>query len=163
MSDLAQLYEEDFVRWTEVQAKALRDAARAGANLPLDWENLAEEVEDLGKSLRRELNSRIATIIEHLLKLECSPAIDPHRGWAETIDHERDEIEELLSGNPSLRRDVADAIEAGARRARKAVVRSFQRYGETEPAVLAKVKGSAYTEERILGDWFPAGVGATTA
>ncbi len=65
----AQLYEKDFVRWTEQQAAALREAAALGTNLPLDWENLAEEIDSLGRSLRHELRSRILVIIEHLLKL----------------------------------------------------------------------------------------------
>ena len=43
----AQLYEEDFVRWTEEQSRALREAAGVVADLPLDWENLAEEIESL--------------------------------------------------------------------------------------------------------------------
>ena len=56
MSDsTAHLYEEDFVRWTEQQSHALREAARLGTNVLLDWENLAEEVESLGASQRREL------------------------------------------------------------------------------------------------------------
>jgi hypothetical protein len=41
-ASVAQLYEEDFVRWTEQQSSALRDAARVDTNLPLDWENLAD-------------------------------------------------------------------------------------------------------------------------
>ena len=85
----ARLYEQDFVRWTEEQSRALRDAAGLGTNLPLDWENLAEEVESLGRSQRHELRSRIAVILEHLLKLERSPAADPRRGWMETIVRER--------------------------------------------------------------------------
>src|SRR5438128_176130 len=55
------LYEQDFVLWTEAQAKALREAA-VGGNTPLDWENLAEEIESLGRSERRELRSRITRI-----------------------------------------------------------------------------------------------------
>ena len=55
MSDVKSLYDEDFVAWTQQQAKALRAAAGSRTNQPLDWENLAEEVEDLGKSVRREL------------------------------------------------------------------------------------------------------------
>lgn len=43
----ARFYEEDFVRWTEQQSRALRKAAGLGTNLRLDWENLAEEVESL--------------------------------------------------------------------------------------------------------------------
>jgi hypothetical protein len=72
----AQLYEEDFVRWTEEQSRALRKASQSGVNLPLDWENLAEEIDDLGRSLRRELRSRLTVIVEHLMKLE---ALASHR------------------------------------------------------------------------------------
>ena len=64
----AQLYDQDFVRWTEQQAAALRQAAGLGVNLSLDWENLAEEIDSLGRSLKRELRSRVAVIIEHLIK-----------------------------------------------------------------------------------------------
>src|SRR5512144_2336937 len=51
----SSVYEEDFMRWAEAQAKGLRRAAEAGSNLPLDWYNLAEEIESLGRSQRREL------------------------------------------------------------------------------------------------------------
>ncbi len=49
MTDLKTLYEEDTVAWSEQQAAALRAAARGGSNQPLDWENLAEEIEELGQ------------------------------------------------------------------------------------------------------------------
>ena len=97
-SSAARLYEEDFVRWTEEQSSVLRDAAKVGTNLPLDWENLAEEVESLGQSQRRELRSRLFVILEHLLKLERSPPADPRRGWMETIARERSKIELVLNG-----------------------------------------------------------------
>ena len=51
MADAGELYDQDFLRWTEQQATALRRAAK-DSNLPLDWENLAEEIESLGKSHR---------------------------------------------------------------------------------------------------------------
>jgi hypothetical protein len=54
-SSAAQLYEEDFVRWTEEQSRALRKASQSRVNLALDWQNLAEEIDDLGRSVRREL------------------------------------------------------------------------------------------------------------
>lgn len=161
MSDTARLYDEDFVRWTEVQAKALRDAARAGTNLPLDWEKLAEEVEDLGKSLRRELRSRIAVILEHLLKLEVSLAADPRRSWAGTVLRERDEISGLLKDAPSLRREVSAMIADEAPRAARRVVLSLCLYGETTSAVIAKLKEASYTEEQVLGNWFPDEIGVT--
>ena len=102
----APLYEQDFVRWTEAQAANLRQAGAARANLPLDWDNLAEEVESLGRSQRRELRSRIAVVIEHLLKLARSPAEEPRAGWIETIARERAEIERLLEDSPSLRGEL---------------------------------------------------------
>ena len=76
MAKLKALYDQDFVRWTEEQAAALRraksllPAATRGSNLLLDWENLAEEIESLGKSDRRELRSQITRVLRHLLKLE---------------------------------------------------------------------------------------------
>jgi 1,4-alpha-glucan branching enzyme len=156
MSDPARLYDEDFVLWTEAQARALRDAARAGANLPLDWEHLAEEVEDLGKTQARELESRLATILEHLVKLEYSTALDPRRGWVSTVRRERREIERLLRDNPSLRRKVAIMIEAEAPKVAHDTALDLHGHGEGEAATLAKLAGASYTEGQVLGDWFPA-------
>lgn len=87
MSKAEQLYEEDFLRWTEEQAAALRRAK--GSNLPLDWENLAEEIEDLGRSVRRELISQIRRILRHLLKLEASPAVGPRAGRRASVHEAR--------------------------------------------------------------------------
>ena len=63
MAKVGALYDRDFVLWTEEQAAALRRAK--GSNLPLDWENLAEEIESLGKSDRRALSSQIRRILHH--------------------------------------------------------------------------------------------------
>lgn len=154
MPDPAQLYEEDSGRWAETQAAALRDAARSGADLPLGWENRAEEVEDLGKARRSELNSRIATIIERLPKLEFPSADDPKRGWGEAVIHARDLVSQLLDENPSLRRCVPEAVESGTRRARKSAAASLRLYGELPSELLG---AASYTEEQVLGDWFPNG------
>ena len=126
----AQLYEEDFVRWTEQQSGALREAAALGTNLPLDWENLAEEIESLGASQRRELRSRIAAMIEHLLKLEHSPAADPRRGCVETIVRERLNIEDLLQVSPSLRSQLGPMIEQLKPRVARLATISLLGYGE---------------------------------
>ena len=63
------LYERDFCHWTAEQAAALRAAAARRLDLALDFENLAEEIESLGRSDRRALVSHIKRVIEHLLKL----------------------------------------------------------------------------------------------
>lgn len=153
--DAAQLYEEDFVRWTQEQAAALREAAGRGVNLPLDWENLAEEIDSLGRSLKRELRSRVAVIIEHLIKLECSPATDPRRGWIETIGRERSEIELLFDDSPSLRGDVDSVVGMEMARAARRLLQILRRHGETTPEVISKVTAANYTVDQVLGDWFP--------
>jgi hypothetical protein len=146
----AQLYKEDFVRWTEQQAAALRDAAGLTTNLPLDWENLAEEIDSLGRSLKHELRSRLMVILEHLLKLEYSPATDPRRGWIETIDRERLIVEDLLEESPSLKGGLSVAIEQAKLRALRLAARSLSNSGEA-----AELRLPPYTEEQVLGDWFP--------
>jgi hypothetical protein len=148
----AQLYEEDFVRWTEQQAAALRDAAGLTTNLPLDWENLAEEIDSLGRSLKHELRSRLMVILEHLLKLEYSPATDPRRGWMETIDRERLILEDLLEESPSLKAGLSVAIEQAKSRALRLADRSLSNFGEA-----GQISPPSYTEDQVLGDWFPDG------
>jgi len=150
-SSAARLYEEDFVRWTEEQSSALRDAARIGTNLPLDWENLAEEVESSGRSQRHELRRRIAVILEHLLKLERSPAADPRRGWMETIARERSDIELVLNDSPSLKGDVARIIAEESSRVARLTSHVLRLYGED----VGNIAPPTYTEEQVLGDWYP--------
>ena len=147
----AQLYEADFVRWTEQQSLALREAGRSATNLSLDWENLAEEIESLGRSQRRELRSQLAVIIEHLMKLEHSPAADPRIGWMETIGRERLNVEELLQDSPSLRNELGPMIEQLKPRVARLATGSLFGYGET----VEKLPPPGYTEDQVLGDCFP--------
>jgi Domain of unknown function DUF29 len=83
-----RLYEEDFYAWSKAQAALLR----AGRFADLDLAHLIEEVDDLGEALKRSVRSRIRTIIEHLLKLEQSPARDPRGGWYDTIITQRSDL-----------------------------------------------------------------------
>jgi len=152
---LSRLYEQDFVRWAESQAEALRDAARSGTNLPLDWDNLIEEVESLGRSERRELESRLVTVLEHLLKLEYSSALNPRAGWRATIRRERREIKRVLATSPSLKASVAEIIAEELRPTANDVAVELRDYGEVNGAVLAKIMGASYDADQVLGDWFP--------
>ena len=147
----ARLYDEDFVRWTEEQSAALRAAAGLATNLPLDWENLAEEIDSLGRSLKHELRSRLMVILEHLLKLEYSSAIYPRSGWRETVNHERLIIEDLLQESPSLRSALGAAIDQAKPKALRLAAGSLSDHAETTAIPLPN-----YTEDQILGDWFPA-------
>ncbi|TMJ60462.1 MAG: DUF29 domain-containing protein [Alphaproteobacteria bacterium] len=155
MSDAKTLYDEDFFAWTKHQAKALRAAARSGTNQPIDWENLAEEVEDLGKSVRREMGSEIRRIIQHLLKLQYSPSADPRRGWFESITGARSEIEDILEQNPSLRRELDQHIAKQTARAIDLAIFDLERYGEIDRSTRRTLQSTSYSREQILGNWFP--------
>ena len=91
------LYERDYYSWALEQAALLR--ARRFAEL--DLENLAEEVEDLAKAEARELRSRYATLVTHLLKWELQPQRRSH-SWVATIIRERNAILDHLDESPGL-------------------------------------------------------------
>ncbi len=153
--ELKTLYEEDTVAWSEQQAAALRAAARGGSNQPLDWENLAEEIESLGKSLRLGLRSQIGRIIQHEVKLENSPAIDPRNGWRRTIRQARVEIYRILDDSPSLRREVPRLIREETGRAVQLAIIDMEEHGELDRLELPTLGKASFTEEQVLGDWFP--------
>ena len=153
--ELKTLYEEDTVAWSEQQAAALRAAARGGSNQPLDWENLAEEIESLGKSLRLGLRSQIGRIIQHEVKLENSPAIDPRNGWRRTIRQARVEIYRILDDSPSLRREVPRLIREETGRAVQLAIIDMEEHGELDRLELPTLRKASFTEEQVLGDWFP--------
>jgi hypothetical protein len=149
---MGDLYDQDLVLWSEEQGRALRAAAGAGWNAPIDWANVAEEIESLGRSERRALASHIAIVIEHLLKLQASPATEPARGWRDTIRRARQKIEDVLEESPSLRQEVADLVTRQTSRARALVRANFEDYGEQPLLDIAAV---TYTEAQVLGDWLP--------
>jgi hypothetical protein len=154
MAEPDTLYDTDFLRWTEKQAAALR-AAPKDSNLPLDWENLAEEIESLGRSERRGLRSRIRQILRHLLKLEASSASEPRRGWEESIRDARVEIGDILEDSPSLRREIAGLVSEQAPIAAKFAAADLASHGEAADVIRARLEKGGFTAEEVLGDWFP--------
>jgi hypothetical protein len=154
MSDQT-LYDDDFVAWSEQQVDALRAQARRGANLLLDWEHLAEEIEGLGISQKSALGSQIKRVIHHLLKLQHSSARNPRRGWEDSVIDARDEIEDLLDRSPSLKREISTEIPRQAPRAARLAIRDLGKRAEADPAIVARIRTTAYTEDQIIGDWFP--------
>ncbi len=146
------LYDQDLVLWSEQQARELRAAASAGWNAPIDGENLAEEIESLGRSERHALASHIGTVIEHLLKLEVSPSTDPARGSRDTIRRARRDIARLLRDSPSLQREIPRMVADELGSARSLVHASLHDYGEQARTDL---DARCYSEEQVLGDWLP--------
>jgi len=159
MADTNTLYDTDFLRWTEEQAKALRRAPESlrGSNLPLDWENLAEEIESLGISQRAALRAQVRRVLHHLFKLEASPASEPRAGWRRSIRDARDEIEDILQDSPSLRREVAELVAAQTARAARSAASDLAEHGESADAIQARLDTGGFTADDAVGDWFPDG------
>jgi hypothetical protein len=153
MAKAGELYEQDFFLWTKEQAAALRLAKNS--NLPLDWENLAEEIASLGKSDRRELRSQIRRILRRLLKLEISPSAEPRAGWRSTVLDARTEITDVLRDSPSLRREVDDLIAEQLIVAAELASADLSQHGEPAHAVHALLEKRVFTAEQVIGDWFP--------
>lgn len=147
-------YDTDILIWSEQQAELLR--RRAAGELineaDLDWPNIAEEIEALGKSDRRELRNRIATLLDHLIRLQASPATDPRAGWRKTVREQRRGIQTLLADSPSLRSTVPDVIEAELNGAREEAMASLADNNELSRIDVA---GLTFTEDQVLGAWLP--------
>jgi hypothetical protein len=148
---MGSLYRRDICLWSREQSAALRKAAGAGSNLAIDWENVAEEIESLGRSERSSLRGQIRRILEHLIKLEASPARDPRRGWVESIMEAQTAVEDTLRDSPSLRQEVSKSIQEELPRARQ-IVRDRMRLYDEHPTV--DLETLSYSEEQVVG-WHP--------
>ena len=100
--DPSTLYERDFFAWTQDQAAALRRAQQDRINAPIDWAHLADELEELGGSIKDAIQSHLATVIEHLLKLEHSPDAWPRKKWQGSVRKARRHLDKKIAIYPSL-------------------------------------------------------------
>lgn len=107
------LYDRDFYAWANEQAALLR----AGKLTQADIEHIAEEIESMGRTEKRELVSRLTVLLTHLLKWQWQPG---RRGasWEVTIVNQRLDITSHLEDNPSLKSRLAEAIKDAYRKAR---------------------------------------------
>ena len=101
----AELYDRDFFEWTVRNAELLRSGRADEADLA----HIAEEIEDMGKRERRELLSRLAVLICHLLKWQIQPERRSN-SWKATLRYQRRDIRKLLTDMPSLRRFLAENL-----------------------------------------------------
>lgn len=143
--DHAATYEGDFYAWAVEQGQRIRAVHIPG----LDTENIAEEIETLGRSEKRELASRLEVLLMHLLKWQTQPE---RRGesWRSTIDEQRRSLGVVLRESPSLRPSVpqyvADAFRYAVRRASQ----------ETKLPLTAFPAACPWAQADILDeDWLP--------
>ena len=154
MSDLESLYEADYAAW----ARRHVDLLRAGRFSEMDVEHLSQELSDMGKSERRELESRLLILLAHLLKWEYQYHALSERwrefkgdSWRETIVEQRKQLAVLLRQSPGLKPVVAETILAAYRDALDLASKETRLPPETFPA------RCPYSAEQLLNDDFYPG------
>jgi len=113
-------YERDYYGWIQRNVRAIREERLED----VDWVNVAEELEDMGKSEKRALRSQLARLMANLLKWSQQPERRraSEHSWRATIEHARESVSELLDKNPSLRRVLPQLLPAAYREALAQVV-----------------------------------------
>ena len=137
------LHDRDFYTWTQQQAALLR----AGRLAELDVANLLEEVEDMGRSEKRELLNRLAVLLAHLLKWRYQSQ-RRGRSWALTIKEQRLEARAELEDNPGLKPRLPEAFHRAYARA------CLQAAKETRLEESSFPKSCPWTVEQVLDDEF---------
>jgi hypothetical protein len=159
MPDTATLYDKDWYAWTQDQAARLRDLPPSQRPNGLDVEHLAEEVEDMGKSDRRAVESLLRNALVHLLKLEFHPDTQAHRGWRREVREFRRQLETLFRDSPSLFARREEFVREGWARA----LRDLQRDLEEDAPGCLPLPGEVrpdvprYDPDRevLNEDWYP--------
>jgi hypothetical protein len=106
-------YDRDFYTWSQEQGRLVRE----GRWNEVDRENVAEEIESLGREQFSKLASALRVLMMHMLKRDHQPERRSRR-WALTIDTQRAELDDILRDNPGLKPRIAEAMTRAYRRAR---------------------------------------------
>ena len=147
-SDSPSAYQTDFYAWTQQQAALLR----ARHLESLDIENIAEEIESLGRSEKRELESRFTVLLMHLLKWQYqSGERERHgRSWLATIRTQRTELRKLMRDNPSLKAQFDSVLQESYQDAR------YQAEAETGLNITAFPDTNPYLTDQLFDPlWLP--------
>jgi Domain of unknown function DUF29 len=142
------LYHEDFYVWTEAQAELLRKRQFEA----LDLDNLIEEVEALGRAEKTSVLNNASVIIEHLLKLQFSPAQEPRNTWRASVREHRRRLRRDVT--PRLRQILDAELPTLYREIRDDTAALLRDYGEGTAAA-ALPADCPYTFEQITGNWWP--------
>jgi len=137
-------YDTDFYQWTQQQA----DLLRQGALSALDRENLAEEIESMGKSGQRAVESYLRNILLHLLKWQYQPERRSN-SWRLSIRDGRHQVAKRLRESPSLKPKMADMAAD-----EYPLVREYAA-NETGLPLVTFPEQCPLTVEEITGDYWP--------
>lgn len=145
---VSTLYDTDFFLWIQHTVEALKqqDFDR------VDWDNLIEEVESLGRSEKRELKSRLLVILEHLLKLMFweSEKLQNARGWRNTVIEQRNQVDLILEDSPSLKPWLVEVFAESYAKARQQTLQKYDLPGDLFPT-----QPPFSLEDVLNADWLP--------
>lgn len=151
MQNGGDVYDSDYEGWARQQVRLLRDGRLAD----LDVAHLIEELEDMGRSERNELESRLTILLAHLLKWQhqysqLSEQWREFKGdsWRTTIIEQRDRIAKRLQKSPGLQPIVEDLLEEAYQDARRLALKETGLPPETFP------RRCPYTQAQVLDDGF---------
>jgi hypothetical protein len=136
-------HDEDFYGWAMVEANLLRQRKWD----ELDIEHLAEELESMGASEKREIRSRMKQLIKHLLKWKYQPNLQC-RSWKNSIRNQRLELSDVIKDNPSLKPSLNENMREAYVRALVDAVEETGIYKENFPTECP------YTFEQLMDDTF---------
>jgi len=137
-------YDTDFYTWTQQQAAAIRAKDVAA----LDIDHLAEEIEDLGRSVQKGIVSQLERLLVHLLKWRYDPATAPRRLWCLSLLDARHEIRKDLATNRTLRGFPAERLADAYRYARRVAAL------ETELPLVTFPDACPWTIDQVLDEDF---------
>jgi hypothetical protein len=100
------LYDKDFHAWSQEQARLVRERAFDR----LDIDNIAEELESLGRSEQARLARHFELYLMHRLKWEYQPEMRS-RSWTLTMKEQHRQAVRLVRKNPSLKPLVRELFE----------------------------------------------------
>ena len=143
-------YDDDFFAWTQHQAMVLRTMAVADNRF--DRENVAEEIESLGRSDRDAVRSQIRRIIEHLLKLAYSPAQQPRFDWMASVAEARAALGDKIS--VTLRQDAETMLPKLYEDGRDRAELRLRSHGEIQAADNLPTECPYTIEEILRRGWY---------
>lgn len=152
-------YDEDFYAWTQAQAQELRRAGAERNNAPVDWENVAEEIECMGRSQKSEIDHRLGVLLVHLLKWMFCPDLRERfeRGWRLTVREQRKklirEIKDSLSLRPYIAGVFADVYADARLRAAVEADTPDGHFPVEPPFTLDQALDPAYPAELFPPEW----------
>jgi Domain of unknown function DUF29 len=144
----SKLYDADFYVWALEQAELLR----AGKFESLDLDNLIEEVEGLADTKLSAVLNSARVVMEHLLKLQYSPATDPRNGWRASVREHRRRVQTDLT--PRITQILARELPRYYAMARDDAAAGMRDYGG-HAAADALPQAPLYSLDQITGDWWP--------